>query len=124
MTPMPSKLIRCAVITGPVTAVLQRRRSRRTGHGELFVRCSERDCQFVDVNEHPCPLTLDMFSAEIPQGAARPHASPQPAAKGSRSARTRRSMTSRVSAGTSTWLSRMGTSMPTWPLAALALLRR
>ena len=25
------------------------------------VRCSERDCQYVDVNQPPCPLRVDMF---------------------------------------------------------------
>lgn len=40
--------------------------SRRNGSGlqepiEPYVRCEERDCQYVDVNEPPCPLRLDMF---------------------------------------------------------------
>ena len=32
---------------------------------ELFVRCDQSDCQYVEVNQHPCPLTLDLFSDEI-----------------------------------------------------------
>jgi hypothetical protein len=37
------------------------------GRGALFVRCSEKDCQYVDANEPPCPLTLALFAAEISQ---------------------------------------------------------
>jgi hypothetical protein len=35
------------------------------GRGKLFVRCSEKDCQYLDANEPPCPLTLAVFTAEI-----------------------------------------------------------
>jgi hypothetical protein len=61
---MPSKSFHCAVVTETVTIALQRR-SSLGAKGKLFVRCSERDCQWVDANEPPCPLTLDLFSAEI-----------------------------------------------------------
>jgi hypothetical protein len=38
----------------------------RHGHGlqepgRLYVRCEERECQYVDINEPPCPLHIDMF---------------------------------------------------------------
>jgi hypothetical protein len=66
---MPSKSFRCTVITETVTIALQRRLSLGTS-GKLFVRCSERDCQWVDANEPPCPLTLDLFSAEIQERMA------------------------------------------------------
>jgi len=64
MTRMPSKSFHCAVVTETVTIALQRR-SSLGAKGKLFVRCSERDCQWVDANEPPCPLTLELFSAEI-----------------------------------------------------------
>lgn len=28
----------------------------------VYVRCDERDCQYVDLNESPCPLRPDMFA--------------------------------------------------------------
>jgi hypothetical protein len=61
---MPSKSFHCSVITETVTIALQRR-LLPGGVGRLFVRCSERDCQYVDLNAAPCPLTLELFSAEI-----------------------------------------------------------
>ena len=70
MTRLPSKSFSCAVISEVVTIVLQRRISLEAT-GELFVRCSERDCQYVDANTPPCPLTLDLFSAEIADRTAR-----------------------------------------------------
>ena len=30
--------------------------------GNVYVRCDERDCQYVDLNEAPCPLRIDMFA--------------------------------------------------------------
>jgi hypothetical protein len=29
---------------------------------KVYVRCDERDCQYVDLNEPPCPLRIEMFS--------------------------------------------------------------
>jgi hypothetical protein len=28
----------------------------------VYVRCDERDCQYVDLNQPPCPLRVDMFA--------------------------------------------------------------
>jgi hypothetical protein len=61
---MPSKLFRCEVVSETVSITL-RRKSSPAGGGQLFVRCSEKDCQYVDANEPPCPLTLALFTAEI-----------------------------------------------------------
>jgi hypothetical protein len=47
--------------------VTVRRRNSLGGRGKLFVGCSEKDCQYVDANEPPCPLTLALFTAEIDQ---------------------------------------------------------
>ena len=64
MARMPSKAFRCTVVDETVTIALQRRVTLGAT-GKLFVRCSERDCQYVDANKPPCPLTLEVFSVEI-----------------------------------------------------------
>ncbi len=64
MSRMPSKSFSCSVVSEAVSITL--RRSNSLGaRGKLFVRCSEKDCQYVDTNEPPCPLTLALFTAEI-----------------------------------------------------------
>jgi len=65
MARMPSKTFSCNVVSETVTIALHRRTSPGGGKGKLFVRCSERDCRYVDANEPPCPLTIELFSAEI-----------------------------------------------------------
>ncbi|HUM14247.1 MAG TPA: hypothetical protein VL086_01030 [Candidatus Nitrosotalea sp.] len=64
MSRMPSKSFSCSVVSDAVSITL-RRSSSRDGRSRLFVRCSEKDCQYVDVNKPPCPLTLSLFVAEI-----------------------------------------------------------
>lgn len=64
MSRMPSKSFFCAVVSETVSITLRRSNSLG-GRGKLFVRCSEKDCQYVDANEPPCPLTLALFTAEI-----------------------------------------------------------
>ena len=32
---------------------------------EMFVRCNQSECQYVDLNQVPCPLCLDLFADEI-----------------------------------------------------------
>ena len=63
MNRTPVKSFRCEVISENVTIAL-RRKTVFGGRGPLFIRCSEVDCQWVDANEPPCPLTLDLFAAE------------------------------------------------------------
>lgn len=65
----PSKPFRCDVVSETVTISL-RRRTPFGGKSELFVRCSEVDCQYADANEPPCPLTLDLFAAEVEERRA------------------------------------------------------
>jgi len=60
----PSKSFRCDVVSETVTIAL-RRRTVFGGKGKLFIRCSESDCQYIDANEPPCPLTLDLFADEV-----------------------------------------------------------
>lgn len=31
----------------------------------LFVHCNQLECQYVDLNQSPCPLGLDLFTEEI-----------------------------------------------------------
>lgn len=64
MSRMPSKPFQCRVVSESVSITL-RRRNTLTERGKLFVACSEKDCQYVDANEPPCPLTLALFTAEI-----------------------------------------------------------
>ncbi len=60
----PPKSFRCDVISETVSIRLRRRMSL-DAKGKLFVQCSESDCQYVEANEPPCPLTLDLFAAEL-----------------------------------------------------------
>jgi len=32
---------------------------------ELFVQCNQLECQYIDLNQSPCPLRLDLFGEEI-----------------------------------------------------------
>jgi len=68
---MPSKPFRCPVISETVSITLRRKISLE-GRGALSVRCSEKDCQYVDVNEPPCPLSLALFAEEIAARAIAP----------------------------------------------------
>ena len=65
----PLKSFRCDIVSETVTIAL-RRRTTFGGKAQFFVRCSESDCQYVDVNEAPCPLTLDLFADEVRQREA------------------------------------------------------
>ena len=69
MSRPPLKSFRCEVISEDVTIAL-RRRTVFGSKGQLFVRCSESDCQWVDANEPPCPLTLELFADEVRQREA------------------------------------------------------
>ncbi len=65
----PPKSFRCDVVSETVTITL-RRRTVFGGKGQLFIRCSESDCQYIDANEPPCPLTLDLFADEVQEREA------------------------------------------------------
>jgi hypothetical protein len=69
---MPSKSFYCELVSETVMTALRRRMSFGQTNGKLFVQCSERDCQYVDTNAHPCPLTLELFRAEIDERMAPP----------------------------------------------------
>lgn len=69
MKRLSSKSFRCTVVSETVSIAL-RRRTSLGAKGKLFVQCAESDCQYVDVNEPPCPLTLELFAAEIQERMA------------------------------------------------------
>ncbi len=75
MARVPTKTFQCPIVSETVTISL-RRRKLMGGDGKLFVQCSEVDCQYVDANEPPCPLTLGLFAAEVEERNARHEGSP------------------------------------------------
>ena len=56
----------CTVVSEDVKIALKVKPSlnRKSIH-ELFVQCNQLECQYVDHNQSPCPLRLDLFAEEI-----------------------------------------------------------
>jgi len=68
-TPLPKRREKdyfCAVVSEDVKIALKVKPSlnRKSIH-ELFVQCNQVECQYVDHNQSPCPLRLDLFAEEI-----------------------------------------------------------
>jgi hypothetical protein len=55
----------CEIVDEPVTITLRRGGGFLGQPEEAYVHCDQRDCQYVDVNKPPCPLTIDMFKGDI-----------------------------------------------------------
>ena len=56
----------CTVISEGVKIALKNKPSiSRKPKNELFVQCNQPDCQYIDLNQSPCPLSLDLFGEEI-----------------------------------------------------------
>ena len=56
----------CNVVSEDVKITLKNNASiSRRSKRELFVQCNQADCQYVEINEFPCPLRLDFFAKEI-----------------------------------------------------------
>ncbi len=56
----------CGVVRESVRIQLRSKRSAGMKSADrLFVQCDQADCQYVDENRPPCPLSLDMFEEEI-----------------------------------------------------------
>ena len=56
----------CTVVSEIVVIALRNRASFNfKAKSELFVKCNESECQYVDLNQPPCPLSLDLFAEEI-----------------------------------------------------------
>ena len=56
----------CPVVSEAVKITLKVKPSlnRKSIH-ELFVQCNQLECQYVDHNQSPCPLRLDLFAEEV-----------------------------------------------------------
>jgi hypothetical protein len=56
----------CTVVSEHVEIALKNKRSLSShSKNELFVQCDQSECQYVDLNESPCPLRLSLFAKEI-----------------------------------------------------------
>ena len=56
----------CVVVSEDVKIALRNKPSLscKTSN-ELFVQCNQLECQYVDLHQSPCPLSLDLFAEEI-----------------------------------------------------------
>ena len=56
----------CTVVSEDVEIALKNKPSLSLKtKNELFVQCNQPECQYVDLNQSPCPLRLDLFAEEI-----------------------------------------------------------
>ena len=56
----------CTLLSEKVKIALKTKISlSRTYDNERYIQCNQFDCQYVDENIPPCPLTLDLFADEI-----------------------------------------------------------
>ena len=56
----------CTVVSEDVEISLRIKPSfNPKSKNELFVQCNQLECQYVDLNQPPCPLRLDLFAEEI-----------------------------------------------------------
>jgi hypothetical protein len=56
----------CTVVSEDVEIALRNKASLgRKYKKELFVLCNQSECQYVNLNQPPCHLRLDLFAEEI-----------------------------------------------------------
>ena len=56
----------CSVVSEDVQIALRNKAPiSRELKRDLFVQCNQLECQYVDLNQLPCPLSLDLFAEEI-----------------------------------------------------------
>ena len=56
----------CTVVSEDVEITLKNKPYLRgKSENELFVQCNQLECQYVDLNQSPCPLRLNLFAEEI-----------------------------------------------------------
>jgi hypothetical protein len=56
----------CAVVSEGVKIALKNKAPiSRELKRALFVQCNQLECQYVDLNQAPCPLSLDLFAEVI-----------------------------------------------------------
>jgi len=44
-------------------------KSHFSSKSNLVVKCDQIYCQYVELNKPPCPLSIDLFSDEIPKSS-------------------------------------------------------
>ncbi|MEE8484695.1 MAG: hypothetical protein V3S46_08860 [Nitrospinota bacterium] len=60
------KDVECGVVTESIKGTLKQKTILYFGKKpEYYVQCDQEDCQHVDENRPPCPLTVDMFEEEL-----------------------------------------------------------
>ena len=63
---MKGKPYFCALVSEQVEIALKSKPSLGfEPESELFVQCNQSECQYVDLNQPPCPLRLEFFAEEI-----------------------------------------------------------
>ena len=56
----------CTIVSEDVKIALKNKPSLSIeSEKELFVKCNQPECQYVDLNQSPRPLRLDLFAEEI-----------------------------------------------------------
>jgi hypothetical protein len=56
----------CTVVSEDVGIALKNKHSLNPKFKrDLFVQCNQLECQYVGLNQSPCPLRLDLFAEEI-----------------------------------------------------------
>ena len=56
----------CTVVSEDVEIALKNKPSlSHESKNDLYVQCNQTECQYVDLNQPPCPLHLDLFAEEI-----------------------------------------------------------
>lgn len=60
------RVFRCVVVNEPVGICLRKKpTSGLTGRDRFFVKCDQSECQYVEDNIPPCPLSLSLFEEEL-----------------------------------------------------------
>jgi hypothetical protein len=56
----------CNVVSEEVEIGLKYRLSLSiNGKKEMFIQCNQSDCQYADINQYSCPLTLILFKMRL-----------------------------------------------------------
>ena len=57
----------CTVVSEHVEIALKSKFFFNGGNSKAvqFVQCNQLECQYVDLNQLPCPLSLDLFAGEL-----------------------------------------------------------
>ena len=56
----------CTIVSEDVEIALKSKPARSLeSKNEPFVQCNQLECQYVDLNQAPCPLRLELFTEEL-----------------------------------------------------------